>query len=407
MPITRRTALAAAASSLILPYTYVRAQTRPVIRIGVINDMSGTYRDQTGPTGVACARQAALEFDTGGQFDVEVLQADHLNKPDVAVGIARKWFDQDGVDILLDCAASSAALAMASLCKEKNKVMIATSTATSDLTGKACTPNSLHWVYDTYMVAKSTGTATVKAGGNKWYFVYPNYAFGQALHRDASRFVQEAGGTVTGAETYPFPETTDFSSALIKARSSGANVLGFCGSGIDLINIVKQAAEFGVTKEMSVAAMIAYTNDVRAIGLETAQGLKLTECYYWDLNDRTRAFNKRIKDKVTLWPNMSQAGNYSAAMHYLKTVKDMGGAAAKVDGAVTVARMKAIPTDDDVFGPGRIREDGRKIHPAYLFEVKKPSESKQEWDLYKLIGSTPAEEAFRPLSERACPLIKA
>jgi branched-chain amino acid transport system substrate-binding protein len=285
--------------------------------------------------------------------------------------------------------------------------MIATSTATSDITGKACTPNSLHWVYDTYMVAKSTGTATVKAGGNKWYFVYPNYAFGEALHRDTSRFVQEAGGIVLGAESYPFPETTDFSSALIKARASGANVLGFCGSGVDLINVVKQASEFGLTKTMSVAAMIAYTNDVRSIGLETAQGLKLTECYYWDLNDRTRAFNNRVKNKVTLWPNMSQAGNYSAAMHYLKTVKDVGAAAAKADGAATVARMKAIPTDDDVFGAGRIREDGRKIHTAYLFEVKKPSESKHEWDVYKPIGSTPAEEAFRPLSERACPLIKA
>jgi branched-chain amino acid transport system substrate-binding protein len=407
MPTTRRAALSAAALSLVFPAARIRAQGRPIIRIGVINDMSGTYRDQTGPTGVACTRQAVQEFNASGAFDVEVLSADHLNKPDVAVSIARKWFDQDGVDVLVDCAASSAALAMASLCREKNKVMIATSTATSDITGKACTPNSLHWVYDTYMVAKSTGTATVKAGGTKWYFVYPNYAFGEALHRDTGRFVTEAGGTVAGAETYAFPETRDFSSALIKARASGANVLGFCGSGIDLINIAKQAAEFGVTKDMSLAAMIAYTNDVRSIGLETAQGLKLTECYYWDLNDRTRAFNNRIRDKVTLWPNMSQAGNYSAAIHYLKTVKDMGAAEAKADGAATVARMKAIPTDDDVFGVGRIREDGRKIHPAYLFEVKKPAESKQEWDLYKLVGSTPAEEAFRPLSERACPLIKA
>ncbi len=407
MNLTRRAALTAAASSLLLPPVRARAQARPVIRIGVINDMSGTYRDQTGPTGVACARQAAQEFGATAAFDIEVLSADHLNKPDVAVSIVRRWFDQDGVDVIVDCAASSAALAMASLCKEKNKVMIATSTATSDITGKACTPNSMHWVYDTYMVAKSTGTATVKAGGDKWYFVYPNYAFGEALHRDTSRFVQAAGGKVLGSESYAFPETTDFSSALIKAQASGANVLGFCGSGIDLANIVKQAAEFGIGRTMAVAAMIAYTNDVRAIGLQTAQGLKLTETYYWDLNDRTRAFNNRIKDKVTLWPNMSQAGNYSAALHYLKTAADMGPAVAKVDGAATVARMKAIPTDDDVFGPGRIREDGRKIHPAYLFEVKKPSESKQEWDVYKLLGSTPAEEAFRPLSEHACPMIKA
>ncbi len=221
----------------------------PSFASGVINDMSGTYRDQTGPTGVACARQAVQEFNTSGAFDVELLSADHLNKPDVAVSIARKWFDQDGVDVLVDCAASSAALAMASLCREKNKVMIATSTATSDITGKACTPNSLHWVYDTYMVAKSTGTATVKAGGTKWYFVYPNYAFGEALHRDTARFVTEAGGTVAGAETYAFPENPRLFQCLDQGSSLGGQRPGLLRIGIDLINIAKQAAEFWCDKE--------------------------------------------------------------------------------------------------------------------------------------------------------------
>jgi branched-chain amino acid transport system substrate-binding protein len=406
MRLTRRAALSAATASVMLPAFRARAQVKPLIRIGVINDQSGPYKDLNGPTAVICTKQAVSEFNASG-FDVEVLSADHQNKPDVAVSIARQWFDQQGCDVVMDCAASSAALALASLVREKNKVMIATSTATSDLSGKACTPNSIHWVYDTYMEAKSTGGAMVKAGGDSWYFVYPNYAFGEALQRDTARFVTTAGGKVMGAETYPFPETTDYSSAIVKAQASGAKVLGFCGAGADLINMVKQASEFGATKSMSIAAMVAYTQDVKSIGLELAQGLKLSESYYWDLNDRTRSFQNRIKDKVTLWPNMSQAGNYSCTLHYLKTVQDMGAAAAKADGAATVARMKAIPTDDDCFGPGRIREDGRKIHPAYLFEVKKPSESKQPWDLYKLIGTTPAEEAFRPLSEGACPLVKA
>ena len=406
MRLTRRAALSAATAATVLPAFRARAQARPVIKIGVINDQSGPYRDLNGPTSVICTKQAVQEFNAGG-FDVEVLSADNQNKPDVAVAIARQWIDQQGVDIVMDCAASSAALALSSLCKEKNKVCLPTSTATSDLTGKACTPNTIHWVFDTYMEAKSTGGAMVKAGGDSWYMVYPNYAFGEALQRDAARFVKEAGGKVLAAETYPFPETTDFSAQLIKAKSSGAKVLGFCGAGADLVNIIKQAAEFGLTKTMSVAAMVAYTQDVRSIGLEGAQGMRLSESYYWDLNDRTRSFQNRIKDKVKLWPSMAQAGNYSATLHYLKTVQAMGAAAAKVDGAATVARMKAMPTDDDCFGPGRIREDGRKIHPVYLFEVKKPSESKHEWDVYKLIATTPAEEAFRPLSEGACPLVKA
>ena len=406
MSLTRRTILASTAAAAVTAPRFARAQAKPMIRIGVINDQSGPYRDLNGPTSVICTKQAVLEFAAAG-FDVEVLSADHQNKPDVAVSIARQWFDQNGVDVIMDCAASSAALAMASLCREKNKVMIATSTATSDLSGKACTPNSIHWVYDTFMLAKSTGGATVKAGGDSWYFVTPNYAFGEAVQRDTTRFVTAGGGKVIGAQLYPFPETTDFSGPLLQAQASGAKILGMCGAGTDLVNVVKQAHEFGLTRTMSIAALVAYSTDVRSIGIELAQGLRLSESYYWDLNDRTRAFQNRIKDKVALWPNMSQAGNYSCTLHYLKAVADMGAAEAKKDGAATVARMKKMPTDDDCFGPGRIREDGRKIHPSYLFEVKKPSESKHDWDLYKLIGTTPAEEAFRPLSENACPLVRA
>jgi branched-chain amino acid transport system substrate-binding protein len=406
MRLTRRAALTAATATAIPPIFRARAQSKPVIKIGVINDQSGPYRDVNGPTGVICTKQAIQEFNAGG-FDVEVLSADHQNKPDIAVSIGRQWIDQQGVDMLMDCAATSAALALASLCKEKNKVLIPTSTASSDLTGKACSPNTIHWVFDTYMEAKSTGGAMVKAGGDKWYMVYPNYAFGEALQRDTAHFVEIAGGKVMGTEAYPFPETTDFSAQLIKAKSSGANVLGFCGSGNDVVNIIKQAAEFGLTKSMNVAVMVGYTQDVRSIGLESAQGMRLSESYYWDLNDRTRSFQKRIQPKVTLWPSMAQAGNYSATLHYLKAVTAMGVPAAKASGVDVVNQMKKMPTDDDCFGPGRIREDGRKIHPVYLFEVKKPSESKSEWDLYKLIGTTPAEEAFRPMAEDGCPFIKA
>jgi branched-chain amino acid transport system substrate-binding protein len=406
MKITRRTILGAVSAAAIVPVRQPRAQARPVIRIGVINDQSGPYRDVNGPTSIACTRQAIQEFAAGG-FDVEVLTADHQNKPDLGAAITKQWIDQDGVDFIQDGASSAAALAISSICKDRNKVFIPTSTATSDLTGKACTPNTIHWVYDTYMEARSTGGAMVKAGGDSWFFITPNYAAGLAFQRDTTRFVESEGGKVLGSRLYPFPETSDFSAPLVEAQASRAKILGIAGAGTDLINIVKQAHEFGVQNTMNLAALIAYSTDVHSMGLEIAQGLRLSETYYWDLNDRTRSFQKRIKDKVTLWPNMSQAGNYSCTLHYLKVVTAMGAPAAKADGAATVARMKAMPTDDDCFGPGRIREDGRKIHPVYLFEVKKPSESKHDWDLYKLVATTPAEEAWRPLSEGACPLVKA
>jgi len=406
MLLSRRSLLTTTAAASVVPWHGSRAQAKPVIRIGVMNDMSGPYRDVNGPTGVACAKQAVQEF-AAGAFDVDVLSADHQNKPDVAVSLAREWFDQRGVDIIIDVAATSCALALAGVCKEKNKVLIPTSTASSDITGSACTPNSIHWVFDTYMEAKSTGGAMVKAGGDTWYFITPNYAFGVATQRDATHFVEAEGGKVLGAQVYPFPETTDFSAFLVKAQASGAKILGICGAGSDLINIVKQAHEFGLTQTMKAAALVAYTTDMHSIGIQMAAGTRLTETYYWDLNDRTRAFQKRIQPKVSLWPNMAQAGDYSCTLHYLKAVADMGAAAAKADGAATVARMKAMPTDDDCFGPGSIRVDGRKIHPSYLWEVKKPSESKAPWDYYKPLASTPADKAFRPLDKGGCPLVKA
>jgi branched-chain amino acid transport system substrate-binding protein len=412
MAIQRRAILGAAATmplgaAVSVPFIRrARAQSKPVIKIGVMNDQSGPYRDVNGPTGVICTKQAVQEFAANG-FDVEVVDADHQNKPDVAVSLAREWFDQRGVDIVIDISATSCALALASLVKEKDKIMIATSTASSDVTGKACTPNSIHWSFDTYMEAKSTGGAMVKAGGDTWYFITPNYAFGVATQRDATTFVLAGGGKVLGSQVYPFPETTDFSSQLVQAQASGAKILGICGAGSDLINVIKQAHEFGLSKTMNVAALIAYITDMHSIGIEMAAGTRLSETYYWDLNEKTRAFQKRIEPKVKLWPNMAQAGDYSCTLHYLKTVAAMGAAEAKRSGAATVARMKAMPTEDDCFGIGHIREDGRRISTVYLFEVKQPSESRHEWDLYKVISTTPGEEAFRPLSEGGCPLVKA
>ncbi len=407
MILTRRSLLGSAAVAATTPPLRRARADRPMLRVGVMNDQSGPYRDVTGPTSVICTRQAVQEFGDKG-FDVEVLVADHQNKPDIAASLAKQWLDRDGVDLIQDGGASSCALVLAQIVREKNKVFLSTSTATSDLTGKACTPNTIHWVLDTYMSAKSTSGAMTRQGGDTWFFITANYAFGQALERDAAKFVTDAGGKVLGNNVYPFPETSDFSAALLQGKSSGAKVIGFANAGSDLVNCIKQAHEFGIVQGgQHLAALLAYSTDIHAIGLDIAQGLLMSEAFYWDLNDRTRAWTNRIRPKVTLWPNSAQAGNYSSALHYFKTVADLGPAAAKVDGAATVARMKAIPTDDDCFGAGgKIREDGRKIHPCYLFEVKKPADSQQEWDLMREIAVTPAEEAFRPLNEHACPLVK-
>ncbi len=405
MSVSRRALIGSATALAALPRAG-RSQT-PALKIGVMNDQSGPYRDDGGPTGVLCVKQAVQEFAASAGFAIEVVSADHQNKPDIGAGIARQWLDQDGVDAIVDVPTSSVALAVNSVCREKNKVLLNNGAATTDLTGAQCSPNTIHWTYDTYMLAKSTGGAMVRSGGDSWYFITANYVFGQQLQRDTARFVTEAGGKVLGSSTYPFPDTTDFSAMLVQAQASGAKVLGLCNSGGDTINCIKQAQEFGLTKTMKIAAMLFYNSNVHALGLETAQGLLLTESFYWDLNDRTRAFMNRIKDKTpNQWPNMVQAGDYAATLHYLKTVKAMGLAAAKADGRAAVAHMKAMPTDDDCFGAGQIREDGRKIHPSYLFQAKTPAESKGGWDGLKLVATTPADQAFRPMSEGGCSLVK-
>ena len=407
MSISRRGLVAGAASLPLLGHS-ARAQASNTLKIGVLTDLSGPYQDLAGPLAVGCANLAGEDFGVAGKgFRIEVLQADHQNKADVGAGIARQWYDRDGVDIIVEVANSSVALAVAGVAKDKNKVYINSGAATSDLTAASCNSNTIHWVYDTYMLAKSTSAGMVKAGGDTWYFITADYAFGQALQRDVTGFVTEAGGKVLGSAKYPFPGTTDFSSLLLGAQASGAKILGMANAGSDTVNTIKQAQEFGITSKMKLAGLLVFLTDVHSLGLQTAQGLILTDSFYWDMNDRTRAFSERLKPKgPSQRPTMVQAGTYASTLHYLKVAHAMGIAEAKKDGAATIANLKATPTNDDCFGPGSIRVDGRKIHPSYLWEVKKPSESKGPWDYYKPIASTPADQAFRPLDKGNCSLVK-
>src|ERR1700733_14949684 len=406
MNLTRRSALATVAAAATVPLIRpARAQTA-TIKIGVLNDQSGPYTNTGGITGVICCKQAVEEFAAAKGLNVEVISADHQNKPDLAVSIARQWFDRDNVDMLLDVPTSSVALALQSVVREKNKVYLNSGAASSALTGEPCSPNFISWNYDTYMLAKSTGGAMVKAGGDSWYFLTADYAFGKQLQADTSALVQASGGKVLGSSPYPFPGTTDFSSFLVQAQASRAKVLGLCNAGADTVNSIKQAREFGVNQTMKVAALLMFVNDVHALSLDVAQGLILTESFYWDLNDRTRAFTNRVRPKTpNNYPNMAHAGCYAATLHYLKTIADMGAAEAKKDGAATGARMKQMPVDDDCFGNTTIRDDGRNLTPAFLFEVKQPSDSKGPWDYYKLVATTPGDQAYRPLSEGHCGFI--
>ncbi|MEN0073083.1 MAG: ABC transporter substrate-binding protein [Paracraurococcus sp.] len=382
------------------------AQQGATLKIGVLNDQSGVYRDISGPTSVACVRQAVQDAGSRG-FQVEVLSADHQNKPDVGSNIARQWIDRDGVDVIVDVPNSAVALAVNGVVREKNKVYLNSTAATADLTGPQCSPNTVHWTYDTWMLARSTGGAMVKAGGDSWFFLTADYAFGHALERDTTAFIKAQNGRVVGAVRHPL-SSTDFSSFLVQAQASRAKVIGLANAGADTVNAVKQAAEFGLTRRgTKLAVLLMFINDVHGLGLQAAQGLVCTETFYWDLNDRTRAFTAKVKPHLAgNMPAMSHAGCYAAVLHYLKAVGDMGVAQAKASGVEAVARMKAMPTDDDCFGTGSIRADGRKIHPSYLFEVKTLAESKAPWDYYKLLQTTPAEEAFRPLNEGGCPLVK-
>ena len=409
MRFSRRSLLGTAAavgSVAALPFALARAQASTV-KIGVLTDMSGPYQDIAGPGAVAATNIAAAEFMAANpSIKVEVVSADHQNKADVGVGVARQWYDRDGVDLVIDLSNSAVALAVSNVGRDKNKAVIATGAASSDLSGKSCNANTLHWVYDTYMLAKSTGGAMVKTGGDSWFFVTADYAFGHALERDVGEFVKTAGGKVVGAVRTPFPGTTDFSSFLIQAQASGAKVLGLANAGADTINTIKQVKEFGI--KMRVAGLLVFLTDVHSLGLDVCQGLTLSESFYWDLNEGSRSFsNKFIARMPGRRPSMVHAGNYSSVLHYLKTAKEMGVAALKADGAGAIAKMKTIPTEDECYGRGSIRADGRKIHPSYLFEVKKPSESKGPWDYYKLLATTPADEAFRPLAAGGCSLVKA
>jgi branched-chain amino acid transport system substrate-binding protein len=405
--LNRRTLITATAALATVPLIRPARAQVPTIKLGVLNDQSGVYSDDTGMTSVACVRQAVEEFKADG-FKVEVIFADHQNKPDIGSNIVRQWLDREGVDAVVDVPTSSVALAVNQICREKNKVHLNSGAATTDLTGAQCTPNTVHWTYDTYMLSKSTGGAVVKAGGDSWFFITADYAFGQQLQRDTARVVQAAGGKVLGSSAYPFPGTSDFSSFLLQAQASGAKVLGLANSGADTINCIKQANEFGLTQTMKIAALLFYNSNVHALGQEMSRGMVMTESFYWDLNDRTRAFTKRLvsSQKPKQYPNMVQAGCYGVTLHYLKAVASLGAAAAKADGRAAVARMKELQTDDDAFGAGRIRADGRTLHPSYLLEAKAPGQNKGEWDLLNVVATTSPEDAFRPESEGGCSLVK-
>jgi branched-chain amino acid transport system substrate-binding protein len=397
--------LLAGAASLLA--TVAQAQySDGVIKIGVLNDQSGVYADISGQGSVWAAKKAVEDFckSTKCHDRIEVVFADHQNKPDIGSNIVRQWYDVDNVDVVVDVPTSSVALAVSNITKEKNKVFLNSGAATADLTGKACTANTVHWTYDTWALANGTGNAIVKTGGDTWFFLTADYAFGHALERDTEAVVLKAGGKVLGKVRHPFPGQ-DFSSFLLQAQASGAKIIGLANAGGDTINSVKQAAEFGIVAGgQNLAGLLMFISDVHGIGLKIAQGLILTEAWYWDMNDNNRAFAKEFAAaNKGNYPTMVQAGVYSAVLHYLKAVHELKSDA---DGAKVVEKMKAMPTDDKLFGKGTIRADGRKIHDMYLFEVKKPEESRGPWDYYKLRATIPAAEAFRPIDQSDCPLVK-
>jgi branched-chain amino acid transport system substrate-binding protein len=376
------------------------------IKIGVMNDQSGTYADLSGQGSVWAARKAIEDFckTTKCHDKIEVVFADHQNKPDIGSNVVRQWYDVDKVDVVVDVPTSSVALAVNNITRDKNRVFLVSGAATSDLSGKACTPNTVHWTYDTWALANGTGQAIVKTGGNSWFFLTADYAFGHALERDTSAVVEKNGGKVVGKVRHPFPGQ-DFSSFLLQAQSSKAKIIGLANAGADTTNAIKQASEFGIVQGgQNLAGLLVFITDVHALGLKTAQGLIFTEAWYWDQNDANRAFAKEFgaANKGNM-PTMVQAGVYSSVVHYLKAVHELKSDA---DGAAVVAKMKATPTEDKLFGKGRVRQDGRKIHDMYLFEVKSPAESKGPWDYYKQRAVIPAAEAFRPEKEGDCPLVK-
>jgi branched-chain amino acid transport system substrate-binding protein len=377
------------------------------VKIGVLSDMSSLYSDVGGPGSVVAAKLAIADFTKDHpNVKVDLVSGDHQNKPDIGSQIANQWYDVDHVDMIVDVPNSGVALAVSQVTASKNKVFVVSGAAASDLTGPKCNANTVHWTYDTWMLANGTGKAIVKTGGDTWFFLTADYAFGHALERDTTAAVQAAGGKVVGSVKHPL-NTNDFSSFLLQAQASKAKVIGLANAGGDTINSIKQGAEFGIVKGgQKFAGLLVFVSDVNALGLKTAQGLTLTETWYWDLNDANRAWTKRWQDERKApgkFPTMVQAGVYSGVLHYLKAVAALKSAA---DGKAVVAEMKKLPTDDPLFGKGLIEENGRKIHPAYLFEVKTPAESKHPGDFYKLRATIPANEAFRPVKDSGCPLVK-
>jgi branched-chain amino acid transport system substrate-binding protein len=377
------------------------------VKIGVLNDMSSLYADIGGPNSVVAIKMAVEDSGLPAKgWTIQVLSGDHQNKPDIGVNIARQWIDAEKVDAIADTPNSGVALAVSNVVREKNAVLLNSGAASADLTGKACSPNTISYTYDTYMLANGTGKALTKAGGDSWFFLTADYAFGQALERDTSAVVTANGGKVLGDVKHPI-NTSDFSSFLLQAQASKAKVVGLANAGGDTTNAIKQASEFGIVAGgQKLAALLLFITDVHALGLKTAQGLTFTESFYWDMNDQTRAWSKRfekLSPKGTM-PSMTVAGNYAAVLHYLKALEALGGN--PHDGAKVVAKMKEIPTDDPLFGKGPLRADGRRIIPAYLFEVKKPDESKYPWDYYKLVATIAPEDAAVPIEKSECPLIK-
>ena len=379
------------------------AQAETPIKLGVLNDMSSLYADISGPGSVVAAKLAVEDFaKINPDLKVEVIGADHQNKPDIGSNIARQWYDRENVDVILDTTTSSVALAVSEVTKEKKKIFIPSGGGTSDLTGKSCSPYTVHWTYDTWALANGTGSAMTKQGADTWYMLVADYAFGAALERDTTEAVTKAGGKVVGSVKHPL-NSSDFSSFLLRAQASKAKVVALANAGSDMINTIKQAAEFGLTQGgQSLAGLLIFSSDVKALGLQAAQGLVLTEAFYWDQTDATRAFSKRFAENFNgKMPTSAQAGVYSSVLHYLKAVT----AAKSKDSDAVMAKMKELPIDDALFGKGSVRPDGRAIHDMYLYQVKKPSESKSEWDIYKVLATIPANEAFRPMDQGGCPLV--
>ena len=377
------------------------------VKVGVLNDQSSLYADVTGQGSVIAARLALDDYmkaNPNSKLKVEIIFADHQNKPDIGSNLARQWYDRDGVDMILDVPNSAVALAVSEVTKQANKVHVNGSAGTARLTGDACSPNTVHWTFDNFALANGTGRAIVQTGGDTWFFITADYAFGHDLEAQTSAVVKAGGGKVIGSVRAPL-NTPDFSSFLLQAQSSKAHVIGLANAGGDTINSIKQAAEFGIVSAgQRLAGLLVFVTDVHALGLQTAQGLQFTDAFYWDMNDDTRAWTKRFVEKMNgkQYPTMNHAGTYGGMLHFLKAID----AAQTRDGAKIVAKMKELPTDDATFGKGRVREDGRHLHPMYLWEVKKPSESKGAWDYYKLVKTIPAEDAWRPLDQGGCPFVK-